>query len=139
MDAAVTVRAYYAALDEERYDDLEALLAPGFTQDRPDRTFDDRDAFLAFMRTDRPNTDTTHHLHGIYDRPGDTTTSHDRHVEAGTAVHRVDPTPDTATDERDTILVRGTLKRSDDTTIARFVDVFDVLADRILALTTYTN
>jgi hypothetical protein len=141
MDAAATVRAYYAALDEERYDDLEALLAPGFTQDRPDRTFDDRDAFLTFMRNDRPHADTTHQLHGVFERPGDATTTHDRHVDDGTAIHHVDPTdtPKASTDERETILVRGTLLAPDDTTIVRFVDVFTILADRITALTTYTN
>lgn len=142
MDAAATVRAYYATLDGERYDDLQTLLAPGFTQERPDRTFDDRDAFLEFMRSNRPHDDTTHQLHGVFERPGDATTTHERHVEAGTAVHRITTdtnTDTTSDDERETILVRGTLYDENDTVLVRFIDVFEVLADRITAVVTYTT
>lgn len=60
------VRAYYAAIDAGDYDRLRSLLAPGFVQRRPDRTFDGRDRFVAFMRDERPDTDTTHAVDRVY-------------------------------------------------------------------------
>jgi len=60
------VRAYYAAIDAGDYDRLRSLLAPGFVQFRPDRTFDGRDRFIAFMRDERPDTDTTHAVDRVY-------------------------------------------------------------------------
>ncbi len=65
-DADQIVRAFYAALDEHRYDDLADLLAPDFTHYRPDRTFEGRDAFVSFMCEDRPMTDTTHEIEGVF-------------------------------------------------------------------------
>ena len=65
-DAEATVRAYYAALDEGDGDALESLLAPAFVQHRPDRTFEGREAFVSFMRDDRPMTDTTHELLTVF-------------------------------------------------------------------------
>ncbi|SNZ16233.1 Ketosteroid isomerase-related protein [Natronoarchaeum philippinense] len=59
------VRTYYAALDEHAYDDLRGVLDPEFVQERPDRTFEDRESFVAFMRDDRPNADTTHEIDGV--------------------------------------------------------------------------
>ena len=56
------VRRYYAALDGHDYDELRTLLAAEFVQVRPDRRFDDREAFVRFMRDERPNADTTHEL-----------------------------------------------------------------------------
>ena len=65
-DAEATVRAFYAALDDGAYGDLESLLAPDFVQHRPDRTFEGREAFVSFMRDDRPMTDTTHELQTVF-------------------------------------------------------------------------
>jgi len=65
-DAEATVRTFYAALDDDAYDDLESLLVPEFVQRRPDRTFDGRDAFVSFMRDDRPMTDTAHELDTVF-------------------------------------------------------------------------
>lgn len=65
-DAASIVRAFYTALDEHRYADLADLLAPDFMQYRPDRTFEGRDAFVSFMREDRPMTDTSHALERVF-------------------------------------------------------------------------
>ena len=65
MDRDSRVRAYYQRLDEGDYAGLESLLHPEFVQQRPDRTFDDRAAFLRFMRSERPLTETTHELTGI--------------------------------------------------------------------------
>ncbi|MFC3957596.1 nuclear transport factor 2 family protein [Halovivax cerinus] len=61
-DAPVLVRRYYDALDAHEYGELETILAPSFVQHRPDRTFEGRDAFVVFMRDERPTTDTRHEL-----------------------------------------------------------------------------
>ena len=65
-DPETIARAYYAAIDEGRYDDLEALLGPEFVHDRPDRTLDGATRFVRFMREGRPLTDTTHEIDGCY-------------------------------------------------------------------------
>ncbi|WP_323191000.1 nuclear transport factor 2 family protein [Halostella sp. PRR32] len=70
-DAEETVRSFYAALDDGAYDDLEALLSPEFVQRRPDRTFEGRDAFVSFMRDDRPMTDTVHELRTVFVADGE--------------------------------------------------------------------
>ncbi|WP_144799453.1 nuclear transport factor 2 family protein [Halorubrum depositum] len=59
-------RAYYEALDAGDYERLRELLAPDFVQRRPDRTFEGRDRFVAFMRDERPMTDTTHAVDAVY-------------------------------------------------------------------------
>jgi ketosteroid isomerase-like protein len=66
---AVT-RAYYAAIDEGRYDDLRDLLGAGFVHDRPDRVLGSPEEFVRFMREDRPLTDTAHELDGCYRNDG---------------------------------------------------------------------
>ncbi|WP_424015292.1 nuclear transport factor 2 family protein [Halorubrum xinjiangense] len=65
-DPAALARAYYDALDAGEYDRLASLLDPDFVQRRPDRTFEGRDRFVAFMRDERPNTDTTHAVERVY-------------------------------------------------------------------------
>ncbi|ADD05011.1 DUF1486 family protein [Natrialba magadii ATCC 43099] len=65
MDATGLVRRYYDALDAHDYDALESVLAPEFTQRRPDRTFESRTAFIQFMREERPNPETTHELEEV--------------------------------------------------------------------------
>jgi ketosteroid isomerase-like protein len=68
---AELARAYYDALDAGDYDRLTALLEPGFAQRRSDRTFEGRDRFVAFMRDERPMTDTTHAVDAVYPKgPG---------------------------------------------------------------------
>ncbi len=64
-DGRALVRRYYDALDEHDYDALEDVLSPAFSQRRPDREFEDREAFVAFMREKRPNPDTSHDLTSI--------------------------------------------------------------------------
>lgn len=66
-DALDAVTEYYEALDAGAYDDLAALLRPGFVHYRPDRTLEGRDRFVAFMRDERPMTDTTHELCGLFE------------------------------------------------------------------------
>ncbi|MFC7202778.1 nuclear transport factor 2 family protein [Haloferax namakaokahaiae] len=67
MDSELTdlARRYYEAIDDKRYDDLRAVLAPEFVQYRGDMTLDGRDEFVSFMREDRPNKETSHVLDGI--------------------------------------------------------------------------
>lgn len=65
MDSAALVRQYYDALDEHDYDVLEDALSPAFVQHRPDRTFENRDEFIEFMREKRPNPDTSHELESV--------------------------------------------------------------------------
>ena len=65
MEPAALVRRYYEALDEHSYDDLESILAHEFRQRRPDRTFESREAFVRFMRKDRPNPNTSHELEAV--------------------------------------------------------------------------
>jgi len=65
MDAEALARSYYEAIDAGDYDELRELLAPEFTQIRGDRTFEDREAFVSFMRDDRPETDTTHEIEHV--------------------------------------------------------------------------
>ncbi|MFC6960634.1 nuclear transport factor 2 family protein [Halocatena marina] len=60
------VREYYRAIDEHDYDALQTVLAPAFIHDRPDRTIDGRDAFVRFMRDERPETDTTHDIVDLF-------------------------------------------------------------------------
>lgn len=77
MQPAALVRAYYDAIDADEYDRLRELLAPAFTQERGDRTFEDRESFVAFMRDDRPERDTTHEVQHV-------TADGDRVVAEGT-------------------------------------------------------
>ncbi|OVE85283.1 nuclear transport factor 2 family protein [Natronolimnobius baerhuensis] len=65
MDPAGLVRQYYDALDGHEYERLESILAPSFVQRRPDRTFDDRTAFIQFMRGERPNPNTRHEINAL--------------------------------------------------------------------------
>ncbi|WP_293032085.1 nuclear transport factor 2 family protein [Natronococcus sp.] len=62
MDAVALVERYYDALDAHEYDVLEDALHPEFVQQRPDRRFEDREAFVEFMREERPNKRTRHDL-----------------------------------------------------------------------------
>jgi len=65
MDSAALIRVYYDALDDHEYDALQNVLTPQFVQRRPDRTFEDRAAFIQFMREKRPNPDTSHELESV--------------------------------------------------------------------------
>jgi len=142
MDAEATVREYYAALDDGRYDDLRGVLAPGFTQRRPDRTFGDREAFLAFVREDRPHPDTTHELDGVFeptagDGPRAVAPNDERADPADAETPGGDDAP-RGPDGR-TVVARGRVRTADGDVVVRFVDCFDVLAGRIVALDTYTR
>lgn len=66
MDHPAVARRYYETIDAGDYDALTDLLAPGFCHRRPDRTLDGREAFVSFMREDRPMTDTTHVVDAVF-------------------------------------------------------------------------
>ncbi|EMA09407.1 SnoaL-like domain-containing protein [Haloarcula vallismortis] len=115
-------RAYYDAIDGDDYDRLASLLAPSFAHDRPDRTIEGRGQFVQFMREERPQTDTTHPLDGLYCRQEDSA---------------VDPAhDDTATAE---VIARGRLLDADGERIVGFVDVFTFAGDDIERIETYTR
>ena len=67
MDADGFVQAYYDAIDDGDYDTLGDLLATEFEHVRPDRTLSGREAFVSFMRDDRPRTDTRHVVDAVYE------------------------------------------------------------------------
>mgnify|MGYP000150347549 CR=1 FL=1 len=110
MDRRDAVRGYYDAIDAGDYDSLRGLLAPGFVQRRPDRTFDGREAFVRFMREERPRTDTEHVLSTVC-----------------------------VADDAETVFARGHLRGHDGERLFGFVDAFEVADGRIESLTTYSN
>ena len=109
MDRRDAVRDYYDAIDAGDYDRLRDLLAPGFVQRRPDRTFDGRDRFVEFMREDRPRTDTEHVVEAV----------------------GID-------DDASTVFVEGRLRTADGDDLFGFVDVHRVGDAGIESLRTYT-
>ena len=107
VEGRALVRRYYDALDEHDYEALEAVLSPEFTQHRPDRTFENRDTFIEFMREGRPNPDTRHELESVI-TTGDRAAVRGRVTDGGT-------------------------------TLFEFADFFEVQADRIRHLETYSR
>jgi ketosteroid isomerase-like protein len=114
-EPATLARAYYESIDAGEYDRLANLLAPAFRHVRGDRTIEGPEAFVRFMRDERPVIDTTHAVDAVY-RPEGT----DGGAESGVAV-------------------RGRLLRADGTVWFGFVDVFEVAEGRLVRLVTYTN
>jgi len=110
-------RAYYRALDEDNYGLLESVLAPEFVHERPDVTLSGRDRFVEFMREERPVTDTSHAVDGVY-----------RRVDDGT-----DAEPDAE------VAVRGRLLGPDGEQLSGFVDVFSFEGAGICRIETYVD
>jgi ketosteroid isomerase-like protein len=110
-------RAYYRALDGGDYDLLGALLAPGFVHERPDMTLEGRERFVRFMREERPSTDTTHPVDGVYRRDG----------------------PGKPAGDGTEVAVRGRLLAADGRELTGFVDVFTFECGRMVRLRTYTD
>jgi ketosteroid isomerase-like protein len=104
-------RAYYEAIDAGDYDRLASLLAPDFRHVRPDMTHEGRDAFVSFMRDDRPQTDTTHVVDAVL-------------VSETGAEH---------------VAVEGRILDSDSEELFGFVDVFGFDGERVVELRTYTD
>ena len=69
-DGPALAREYYRAIDERDWAALREILDPAFAQERGDRTFGDREAFLGFMAEDRPEQDTEHVVEQVYTGPG---------------------------------------------------------------------
>jgi len=103
-------RTYYESIDAGDYDRLGDLLAPDFAHVRGDRTIEGRDAFVRFMREERPDAETSHEVDVVY-----------------------------ATTSSDSVAVRGRLFRADGSVWFGFVDVFAVEEGRLARLTTYVN
>ncbi|WP_440988600.1 nuclear transport factor 2 family protein [Haloarchaeobius baliensis] len=111
------VATYYRALDDHDYAALRSVLSPSFVQHRPDRTFEDRDSFVRFMRDDRPSSETNHELRGRFRR---------------------DAAGGESGDDEPTVLVRGRVCEGDEV-LLRFVDAFTLSAGRIERVETYTR
>ena len=69
-DGPALAREYYRAIDAGDWDALQGVLDPGFTQERGDRTFQNREEFVTFMAENRPETDTEHVVEAVYTGPG---------------------------------------------------------------------
>lgn len=108
-ERAETARIYYRSIDDGEYDRLEEILAPGFVQERPDRTLSGPGEFVRFMREERPMTDTTHAVDALYED-----------------------------DETQEVAARGRLRR-DNEDLFGFVDVFAFEGAGIARLQTYTR
>jgi ketosteroid isomerase-like protein len=119
------VRAYYRAIDGASEVRLADLLAPEFHQERSDRTFQGRDAFLQFMREDRPDPDTTHELRACF--------------EVAEGGDRDAAESETERTGQERVAVQGRVRRSDGTPWFEFVDVFTVSDGRIERLETYSR
>lgn len=104
------LHAYYDAIDGEDYDTLARLLAPAFVHHRPDRTIRGRDAFVRFMREERPRHDTVHHIETTF----------------------------TAEGSEETVAVCGRLTDVEGERLFAFVDVASLEGGRIAAIWTYT-
>lgn len=64
--SASAARVYYRAIDVGDYEALADVLAPDFHHERGDRTIEGREAFVRFMREERPETDTTHEVDAVF-------------------------------------------------------------------------
>lgn len=130
---ATLAREYYRRTDAKAYDALAELLAPDFVHYRPDRTLRGRDRFLAFTRDERPLTDTTHVVDGVYDvGPGDSADEE----SAGDGAGHNGPSDEPAVGD---VAVRGRLLDADDTTLFAFLDVFTVHGGRVRRIETYAR
>lgn len=106
------VRGYYRAIDAGEYEDLSRLLTPRFRQVRSDMTIEGRQAFVQFMRDERPETATRHEVEAVY-------------------LDETERAPGVAE--------QGRLYRPGGSVGFGFVDVFECADDRLDRLVTYTN
>ncbi|CCQ36295.1 DUF1486 family protein [Natronomonas moolapensis 8.8.11] len=109
MDGAELAREYYRSIDEDDYDALAGVVSGGFVHRRPDRTIEGREAFVSFMRSGRPERETTHVIESVY------------------------------ADDGGDVAVEGRLLRSDGETWFGFVDAFEIAEGAIASIRTYTG
>jgi len=109
MDGAALAREYYRSIDEDDYDALAGILSGGFAHRRPDQTIEGREAFVSFMRSGRPEPETTHVVESVY------------------------------TDADGDVAAEGRLLDADGDTWFRFVDTFAVAGGEIASIRTYTG
>jgi ketosteroid isomerase-like protein len=110
MDGAEVVREYYRAIDEDEYDVLSGVLTGDFVHYRPDTTVEGREAFVAFMRSGRPEPDTEHAIEAVY-----------------------------AAVDDDRTAAEGRLLRADGSEWFGFVDTFEIGETGIRSIRTYTD
>ncbi|KAB1198022.1 MULTISPECIES: nuclear transport factor 2 family protein [Haloferax] len=109
-DATYLARQYYTAIDEHGYESLRDILDPDFVQRRGDMTLDGREAFVSFMRDDRPQKDTIHVI--------------DRYIQSKSD---------------DEIVVRGHLEDSTGNELFVFLDRFRTRDGQISELKTFVK
>lgn len=135
MTRTEAVRAYYRALDAGEYDRLADLLAPDFRQERPDRTFEGREAFVRFVRADRPRTDTRHAIDAVYVGESD----EDRNGGGDGDGRGEGGDGDRDRDRGGDVAVEGRLVTEDGELLVTFADAFAFDGDEIARLRTYTR
>ncbi|WP_276299292.1 nuclear transport factor 2 family protein [Halorussus lipolyticus] len=115
-DATELARSYYDAIDAGDYDRFADLLGAGVVHERPDRTIEDRDALVGFMRDDRPNKDTSHEIEAVF-----------AEEQAG--------------EDAPEVAVRGRLRDAEGNPMFEFVDAFEFESGeaRIARIRTYTR
>lgn len=142
MTRADAVRSYYDAIDAGDYDALASLLCPDFVQRRPDRTLRGREAFVSFMRDDRPRTDTIHVVDGVYRPVGDGVELDANEVDGdggadggdgGDGVDGDDGVGGDGRGEGDEIVIKGRLLTESGEELFAFVDVFRLDEEHRLA------
>ncbi len=116
MSHTEPVERYYEAIDAMDADGLAAVLAPDFRHDRPDRTIEGRDRFVAFMTDERPRTDTVHAVDTLFLPETDGDDARGREVAA-----------------------HGRLFAEDGEELFAFVDLFTVEGGKIVDLRTFTK
>ena len=109
MDGTALAREYYRSIDENDYGALAGVVSGGFVHRRPDRTIEGREEFVAFMRSGRPERETTHVVESVYAA------------------------------EDGGVAVEGRLLDADGETWFRFVDTFEIGEGSIASIRTYTG
>jgi ketosteroid isomerase-like protein len=130
-DSGALARDYYRTIDDGAYGELRDLLADDFVQHRPDRTLESAEAFVRFMRDERPDTDTTHVIERVYRVGSAETDAHN-----GSDDDEADPFGGIDADAY--VAAEGRLERAGGEPWFRFVDTFAVVDGRLAALVTYT-
>lgn len=133
-------RAYYRALDDHDYDALAALLTAEFVHDRPDMTIEGCERFVAFMRDERPQKDTSHRVETVLTpEPVESDGQSDSGDSDGGDTDSGDSDSGDGDGTASTVAVRGRLLAASGDRITGFVDVFSVRGGEIRRIETYTD